>query len=469
LEKNNQNLPLGWTEIPFHDAVTKIPLTGKKLKQKNYQKSGKFPVIDQGQQFIGGYTDNSSLKLVCELPVIIFGDHTRVFKFAEQDFVPGADGIKVIKPYKFFIPKLFYYFSHAIKFPKKGYARHYQHLEKSLIRIPPLNEQKRIVTKIEDLFSELEYSIENLNKIKIQLKQYHRSFLNNAFNGELTKTWREIHKTELKTSSTLAVKIQEEKKKITIKKFEEIGPLELSNLPKLPLGWNWIYLDSLLLDARYGTSTKCREESTGIPVIRIPNIISGKIDYSDLKYAESNEKNLESVLIRDNDLLICRTNGSLSLIGKTAIANNITSKIAFASYLIRLRPNNDLANSSYLNFIMEADIVRRVIEKRARTTAGQYNLNLDILRSIIIPHCSLEEQTVIISNIELTSSLISYLNDIVVRNTIHIVKLRQTILQTAFKGKLVPQDPNDEPASVLLEKIKQEKELQIKNTKSKSR
>ena len=91
-------LPQGWVETEFRKIVKSISLTGKKLKQKEYLQSGKFPVIDQGQDFIGGFTDKKELVVECKLPVIIFGDHTKIVKFVNQIFVVGADGVKVLEP-----------------------------------------------------------------------------------------------------------------------------------------------------------------------------------------------------------------------------------------------------------------------------------------------------------------------------------------------------------------------------------
>ena len=85
-------LPKGWVETEFKKTVKSIPLTGKKLKQKEYLQSGKFPVIDQGQDFIGGFTDKKDLVVECKLPIIVFGDHTKTVKFVNQNFVAGADG-----------------------------------------------------------------------------------------------------------------------------------------------------------------------------------------------------------------------------------------------------------------------------------------------------------------------------------------------------------------------------------------
>jgi type I restriction enzyme S subunit len=149
MDKERRGLPEGWEWKRVEEIIEKVPLTGKKLKQSDYREVGKLPVIDQGQSFIGGYTDNEDLKVCCELPVVIFGDHTRAIKYVDFDFVAGADGIQVMKPQKIFDPKLFYYFVRAIQLPDKGYARHFQLLERSQIPLPPLSTQRRIVSILE--------------------------------------------------------------------------------------------------------------------------------------------------------------------------------------------------------------------------------------------------------------------------------------------------------------------------------
>ena len=122
----NNGLPQGWDIVTIGDHVKNISLTGKKLKQKEYQETGRYPVIDQGQLFIGGYTDNYDLVLEINGPVIVFGDHTKAIKYIDFDFVPGADGVKVLKSSEVFYPKLFYYFIQAVQLPDKGYKRRCQ-------------------------------------------------------------------------------------------------------------------------------------------------------------------------------------------------------------------------------------------------------------------------------------------------------------------------------------------------------
>jgi type I restriction enzyme S subunit len=136
--KYNSELPRGWALLEFIKTCDKISLNGIKIKQKQYLPDGKYPVVDQGQDIIGGYFNDDVLLVPCEPPYIIFGDHTKTKKYINFRFIAGADGVKVLKPLSFFEPKLFYYFIHHIKLPDKGYARHFQFLERSEIPLPLL-------------------------------------------------------------------------------------------------------------------------------------------------------------------------------------------------------------------------------------------------------------------------------------------------------------------------------------------
>ena len=172
-----------WKELQFSECVNKISIKHK-IKQKHYLKNGKYPIIDQGQNFISGYS-NDELTINIKKPVIIFGDHTRCFKFVDFDFIAGADGIKILEPKEFFNEKLFYYFCLILDFPNKGYSRHYQYLAKTIMRIPPIETQKEIVSILDKSFESadnmLKYVEDSLDKAEL-LK---RALLRDAFNAKL--------------------------------------------------------------------------------------------------------------------------------------------------------------------------------------------------------------------------------------------------------------------------------------------
>jgi type I restriction enzyme S subunit len=135
-------LPEEWEVIKVQEACDDISAEVAKVKKRECRSTGKYPVIDQGAEFISGYTDHEG---ACkDLPVIVFGDHTRIFKFVDFPFVRGADGVKVLRPKPNFHPRFLFYALSSLKIPTIGYQRHYSLLKEQFIPLPPLEEQKRI-------------------------------------------------------------------------------------------------------------------------------------------------------------------------------------------------------------------------------------------------------------------------------------------------------------------------------------
>jgi type I restriction enzyme S subunit len=135
-------LPEEWEVVKVQEACDDISAEVEKVKKRECRSTGKYPVIDQGAEFISGYTDHEG---ACkDLPVIVFGDHTRIFKFVDFPFVRGADGVKVLRPKPNFHPRFLFYALSSLKIPTIGYQRHYSLLKEQFIPLPPLEEQKRI-------------------------------------------------------------------------------------------------------------------------------------------------------------------------------------------------------------------------------------------------------------------------------------------------------------------------------------
>ena len=183
--KNLTGYPENWEETTVGKTIKKVSLSGKKVKKGDYELKGKLPVIDQGSSFIGGYTNDEELKVECELPVIVFGDHTKAIKYVDFDFVGGADGIKVIKSQEMYDPKLFYYFIRAISLPDRGYSRHFQFLEKAKIPIPPFTEQEQIVSELERHLSIADGIEATITSELARAEQLRQSILKQAFSGKL--------------------------------------------------------------------------------------------------------------------------------------------------------------------------------------------------------------------------------------------------------------------------------------------
>lgn len=138
--------PAHWEVLPFLEAVCDSSRGNPKIKVGDYQESGSIPIVDQGQRLFGGYTDDQALICNCELPAIIFGDHTRVFKFIEEPFALGADGTKLLEPLANLDKKFLFHFLRQLEIKSAGYSRHFKFLKEVWIPVPPIQEQKRIAT-----------------------------------------------------------------------------------------------------------------------------------------------------------------------------------------------------------------------------------------------------------------------------------------------------------------------------------
>ena len=179
--------PNGVRDVTF-DKVFQVGKTaGKSVKQKEYLSEGKFPVIDQGDEFISGYSNDTSLLLDFKAPVVIFGDHTRRLKYINFPFIPGADGTKVLIPDPVLNPKFAYYQLLSKELRDRGYARHFSELRKELFWVPPHGRQFQIVEVIEEQLSRLDAAVAIALEMEKQSSSLRRSLLHSAFTGQLTK------------------------------------------------------------------------------------------------------------------------------------------------------------------------------------------------------------------------------------------------------------------------------------------
>ena len=345
--------------------------------------------------------------------------------------------------------------------------------------LAPLAEQRRIVAEIEKQFTRLDASVAALKRVQANLKRYRASVLKAACEGKLVPTEAELAQSEgrdYEPADRLLERILSERRarwesqeKRRGKYKEPVAP-DTSDLPELPEGWVWAMVAQLLARSEYGTSVKCNYESDGLPVLRIPNIVAGELDLIDLKYATGPVPIDSETALAKGDVLMCRTNGSVSLVGKTAVVNTeLEPYHGFASYLLRFRLIEAEMMPKWFHIYATSQLGRAFIEQHAASSAGQNNVSLSLIHAMPIPLPPLAEQRRIVAEVEQRLSVINQIEATVEANLARAERLRQSILKQAFSGKLVPQDPNDEPASVLLERIRAEREAAESAAKPKRR
>lgn len=414
----------------YKTLVKKVSISPeKKTKQKDYLPKGQLPIIDQGQQLVGGYSDNLHLQLSCNLPVIVFGDHTRAVKYVDFPFGAGADGIKVLEPADGIYPKFLYYATQylVLRLEDRGYARHYQYIEKKELDIPSLPEQKRIVTRIEELFSALDNGVETLRKTKQQLAVYRQAVLKNAFEGAFTTGWRADNREF--TAENIWLEIVEKKKQCkNVKVYELEESIQLSALPKL---CKWVNIGDISRGPEYGTSQKSLEEGK-VPVIRMGNLQNGIIDWMDLVFSNDDEE-IEKYRLVPGDVLFNRTN-SPELVGKTAIYRGEQEAI-FAGYLIRIN-QFDCINAEYLAYYMNSFTAKQYGNKVKTDGVNQSNINGKKLCSYPFPLCSQEEQAQVVYELESRLSVCDSIEKTVDTALQQAEAMRHSILKQAFEGKL---------------------------------
>ena len=175
--------------LAFSDLIIDKTKDGTKLPTNDYQKIGSTAIIDQGQEFIAGYTDRSE-GIFTDVPVIIFGDHTRVFKYIDFPFFLGADGVKILKANREVNYRYLYYYFLQAKFPNTGYARHFKWLKELQIPLPPLAEQKHITAILDKTQKIIAEHKQMLQKYDTLIKsRFIEMFGDNNFQK---KKWNEI-------------------------------------------------------------------------------------------------------------------------------------------------------------------------------------------------------------------------------------------------------------------------------------
>lgn len=350
-------------------------------------------------------------------------------------------------------------------------------LNDATVPVAPLALQDRIVAKLEELLSDLDAGVAELKVAQKKLAQYRQSLLKAAVEGALTAEWR-TRNTPAETGAQLLARILQERRarweakqlarfkeqgktppKDWQKKYPEPVKPDTTGLPELPQGWVWASGEQLCEFITKGT-TPPKELDTGndksIPFLRVTNLTDkGELDLADKVFVseETHRGFLARSTVYPNDVLMNIVGpplGQVAVVPNTFNEWNINQAIAIFRAVDGVSP-------SYVCLNLLSPVAKQWLKARSKTTAGQTNLTLEVCRSLPFPLPPQEEQQALVLNLAEAIEATTRQRDAVEVSLKQSTAQRQNILRAAFEGQLVPQDPNDEPANVLLARIRAER------------
>jgi type I restriction enzyme S subunit len=320
-------------------------------------------------------------------------------------------------------------------------------LLETLIPLPPLAEQQRIVAKVELLLARVKAARQRLAKVPEILKRFRQSVLAAACSGRLTADWRD----------------------------DEDG--NEANGVLVPTTWQLIPFGELVASIRSGSTAVPEIEATPFPILRSSSVRPGLVDLHDVRYLHGDQSQNQANYLRDGDMLFTRLSGSLDYVANCAIVRGLGERrIQYPDRLFCARLN-DPQHAAYAELVFGSPMVRRQIEERAKSSAGHQRISMGAITEQVIPLPPLSEQHEIVRRVEALFGLADAIEKRLTAATARAEKLTQAILAKAFRGELVPTEAElahregraYEPASALLERIRAEKEKSKTVPKAKSR
>jgi len=372
-----------WTYLNFEDALCEVKYTSK-VQRKNFKDFGTYPIISQESEFINGYWDLECDLFRIENPLVIFGDHTKVIKYVDFNFVLGADGVKILNPISKINAKFLAYFLMSCQIPDLGYARHYRLLKEISVPAPPLIEQMRIVAILDQVFADIEQARANTEQNLKNARELFESYLQQVFS----------HQSKI------------------------FGDVWLSHITES------------ISDGDHSAPPK---SEIGVPFITISNInkSSNEVDFSNtfmvpVEYYKSLKAQRRPQL---NDILYTVT-GSYGI----PVLVNEAKEFCFQRHIGLIRPKDNI-NSSWLYYSLMSPQVFSQADLGATGTA-QKTVSLKTLRGISVPNAPLDAQMKALADINLIYRKSKILEGVYISKLTSLEELKKAIIQKAFSGEL---------------------------------
>jgi type I restriction enzyme S subunit len=326
-----------------------------------------------------------------------------------------------------------------------------KYMQDASLPLPPLPEQVRIVARLEELFARLDAGVEGLRKVKAQLKRYRQAVLKHAFEGKLTEEWRRTHKHQTEPASLFLERLMSERRK-EFSRAKGANLLEVPNSPPLPDGWSWSSLEQLsqdIIDCLHSTPSFTE---TGKYCVDTNCIEQNRILFDKARFVseETFRERVRRLVPKAGDVLFARE-GTIG----TAVSVSENMELCLGQRMMLFRPANEILSAYFMWGLLSPIFESQWKPKVMGTTAP--HVNIRDLKQMYLPLTCQEEQRVIVDEIEAHTAIIYQAEVNVDKSIKQVERLRQSILASAFEGKLAPQDPSDEPAEKLLERIREER------------
>ena len=341
------------------------------------------------------------------------------------------------------------------------------------IPLPPLNEQRRIVAKIEALTAHSRKAREALDAIPALLDQFRQSVLAAAFRGDLTADWR-AQNPDVEPAEKLLERIRVERRTRWEKQCQQAKEeglrkpkspktdseaIELTELPKIPKSWCWerlVNVSDLVGGVTKGRKFKDKK-TINVQYLRVANVQDGFLDLKEIKQIEVLPEDLGKYQLKYGDILFTE-GGDRDKLGRGTVWRNEVDQCIHQNHVYRARLSETSILPEYISLAAKTEYSKDYFFRNASQTVNLASINLTTLGKLPLPIPSTLEQKEICENVREAFTVIENLRRLYQDNVEELSQLDQSILAKAFRGELVPQDPNDEPASVLLDRIRAERE-----------
>jgi type I restriction enzyme, S subunit len=346
------------------------------------------------------------------------------------------------------------------------------------VPIPPRMEQCRLVSKLDELFSDVDAGVAALKRAQANLKRYRASVLKTAVEGKLTEEWRAAHP-DVEPAASLLNRILAERRRIWEaeqlakfaaagktplkgwkEKYQEPRPPDTSGLPELPKGWCWTTIETLsqaienaICAGPFGTIFKARDfRPSGVPIIFLRHVAEGRYLTHKPGFMDSEkwETLFKPYSVYGGELLVTKMGEPP---GVAAIYPFGIGPAMVTPDVIKTSLDESAVLPAWLMHYLNSRVAKRIMFGAAYGTTRP-RVTIPMFRQLVVPVPPREEQLVLIDSIESHLANAEKTDHLIRANVIRATRMRQSILKDAFEGRLVPQDPKDEPASVLLEHIK---------------